>query len=86
MRSASARTATRTEPPRPPSAGCGSTDGSDGDQGIGARPHGVAHEELQFSRLVSAPRQPGQVVALDPEFRSAQVRAEIRELMNRRGR
>ena len=55
------------------------------NQRVRAGSQGIAHQEFQLAGLVAAARQSGQVIALDPELGSAQVCAEIGELMDRRG-
>ena len=55
-----------------------------GDHGIGALRQHVGEQELELAGLVAAEREPGQVVALDPDLGAAERRAEARAGLERR--
>ena len=55
-----------------------------GDHRVGARRQNVGEQELELARLVAAEREPGQVVALDPDVGPAERRAEARAVLERR--
>jgi hypothetical protein len=54
-----------------------------GDHGVGAQPERVADQELELALLVAAGRDPGAVVALDEQRRSAEQPGEIAHRLER---
>ena len=61
-------------------------DGAGRDQRVAPLRERIRHQEFELARLVAALRQPGAIVALDPEARSADDAAQAVEGLERRWR